>query len=366
MTTTYLVYDIVTGQKRAEIPLSGVTYGELLNDSGGLLGSISARHPKATQEILDPGTTAIFVDRNGTIVWGGVLWRINATSGTEKATLALSANTFWSMFQELSSRGRYIETTQHFTDVDQLQIARTLIDYVQDEGIHGAEANYGISTGSELTTDNGGAQQLRTVHYHSWEKANVGKIVEQLAALQNGFEFDIVCRYNGNDIEKVFRLFYPVIQDTPGILFEYPTNILNYSLHVNAQRQAKKVYAIGAGEGIATLAATAEDPELSNYPMREATFPYKDVTEQATIDGHADADLLKVRYPSMLPTLTMRTNVAEIYPGAFRCGANINVRINDGWVQLDALYRVVQWDCHIDDDGAEHMVIRVNDAEVLV
>jgi hypothetical protein len=361
----YLFYDVLTNLPKAELPLSGVSYSSILNNAGALTATISARHAKATQDVISPWNTAIYVEREGAIVWGGILWRANVQSGTEESTLSLGANEFWSYFQENNNRGRYIRDTKSYTDADQLFIARDIINYAQNTGIHGPTASIGVTVGSELTTDGGGIQQLRTRTYNSWERQVIGKVVEQLAALDNGFEFFIDCDYAGSTINKVFRLYYPIVPDAPGIRFDYPTNVISYTLPIDATKAAKKVDAIGAGEGIDMAIQTVEDTTLLQYPMREATFSYKDVSQADTLLSHATSDLNTVRQPQTIPTLICRVNVPELTPGSFRCGANVQVNLQDGWVNIQGGYRIVQFEVRVDDDGGESMTVRLNDEDVL-
>jgi hypothetical protein len=360
----YLFYDLLTNLPKDELPLNGVVFSNVLNNAGSFQGNISTRHPKALPETLDPGRTAIFVERDGGIVWGGILWRLQVQTGTEKSTISLAGNDFFSYFLDVSNRGRYIRHTKVYTEDDQLFIARDLIDYAQ-EITHGVSANIGVTTGSELTTDEGGIAQLRTRTYNFYERKNIGDAIRDLAALENGFEFVIDCFYDAGTISKVFRLHYPIIHETPPIIFDYPNNILSYTLPVDATKMAKKVDAIGAGEGDSTLIATVEDTSLEQYPQREGTFSYKDISVAATLEARALGDLNRVKSPPTIPTLLCSLQPPEFGPGALRVGANIRAHIDDGFVQLNGPYRVAQTEVRVDDDGSEMMTVRLNGEDVL-
>ena len=77
MTTTYryLFADLLTNDILGELPLTGVSFNQQLNQAGTLQGhlllsgvnSAGLNVPDATI----PARTAIYVDRNGSLVWGG-------------------------------------------------------------------------------------------------------------------------------------------------------------------------------------------------------------------------------------------------------------------------------------------------------
>jgi hypothetical protein len=76
-TYTYLFCDLMTDTLLAELPLSNVEYGTVLNG----IGNMTAHVPYAAETLpLDPeaatvpGRTAVYVDRDGVIVWAGILW----------------------------------------------------------------------------------------------------------------------------------------------------------------------------------------------------------------------------------------------------------------------------------------------------
>lgn len=73
----YVCCDLRSGAIKGEIPLTGVTFSKTLNGNGQFQGTIDLTDP-ATQmvdplNLTTPGRSAIFVDYNGTLVWGGAI-----------------------------------------------------------------------------------------------------------------------------------------------------------------------------------------------------------------------------------------------------------------------------------------------------
>src|ERR1700758_54694 len=133
---TFLFCDLMTNAVLAEIPLSQVSFENRLNDAGTFSGVLTLGDPRIAA--LDPfgstqpGRTAIYVDRGGKLVWGGVLWTRRFDSNSK--ALQLSGNEFWSYF-----KSRLILANLTFiggsgassVGDDQLAIARYLINQAQ-------------------------------------------------------------------------------------------------------------------------------------------------------------------------------------------------------------------------------------------
>jgi hypothetical protein len=117
-------------------------------------------------------------------------------------------------------------------------------------------ADIGVAGGSELS----GVLRDRT--YQAYEVKQIGEAVEQLAAVDGGFDFaiDVTPSFG-----KVLTLSYPRrgrIAGTTGIVFESGKNLLGYTEDVDAGRQATIYTAIGAGDGADMLSGGGGDDTL--------------------------------------------------------------------------------------------------------
>lgn len=359
----FLFADALTGALKEEMPLKDVKFSSLLNGSGSFFASLPTHHPKATAANVSEGNTIIYVVRNQIIVWAGLLWETLTSGGSNSSTITIYGKDLFSYFEDSDNRGMYIWHDLSYENVDQLSIARALITYAQSSSIKGPQANLNILTGTELTTDNGNTQKLRTRNYLAHELRNVGDAITQLAALKTGFDFRIDTNYEAGVPVSRFRLFYPSVGTALGMSLELGKNILGYTQMQEAQSQARRVIVTGQGEGDLKLTSKAEDTVYTSYPMREATFSLGDISEQATLDAHAEAQLQRVRQPRRIPTLVVKSSDPEV--GSFVCGDTMNVKIDDGFVQLNQPYKLVQYEVRLDEDGSEEMTFRFNDPEVI-
>lgn len=342
----FLVGDLLTGVLREEMPFTDIKYSQVLNAPGAFTASIGLRHPKATRANLDPGRTVIYVERDGVLLWGGILWAANPS--VDDAKIGVAGAGFWSYF-----RRRYIRTDKIYTATDQFAIAQDLLNYAQ--GITGGDI--AVDVGAETS----GVDRDRT--YNSWERKNIGEAIEQLAAVEDGFDFAIDVAYDsGGTITKTFRPSYPQRGRSTAIVFELGTNLRGLSQQINAAAQANLIDVIGSGDGAAMLIATVSDASvLATYPLLEDVVSYKDVTETGTLTAHGNAELAARATPvETIPT------VAQAGPdtglGSYITGDEITVRGHDGYVDVDDRMRITQFEVTVDDQGGENVALGLQPA----
>ncbi|MFI9149466.1 hypothetical protein [Streptomyces sp. NPDC053367] len=72
----YLTTHALTNKVLAsDLPLTGVEFGPALSASGTLTGAVAPRLAHLVRSQLDPGNTKIYVERDGRLLWGGIVWR---------------------------------------------------------------------------------------------------------------------------------------------------------------------------------------------------------------------------------------------------------------------------------------------------
>jgi hypothetical protein len=127
-TYRYLFVDLASNTIIAELPLTGVAFTQQLNQAGTFSGHLLLSGINAAQFNVDastiPGYCGLYVDRNGILVWGGVIWGRTYNSTEQKLTF--NAREWISYFER-----RRITQTVDFAGIDQLVIAKTLIEDAQ-------------------------------------------------------------------------------------------------------------------------------------------------------------------------------------------------------------------------------------------
>jgi len=357
MATTYryLFADLLTNNIIAELPLTSVSFTQQLNQAGTLSGQLLLSGLNAnTFNVLNatiPAKTGIYVDRNGTLVWGGVIWGRPYSSDSQ--TLSIEAREFESYFER-----RKITTTTAFTNIDQLSIAQNLITQAQS-AVYG---NIGVTVGTETS----GVLLSRT--YYSYEYKQVYGAIQDLARQNNGFDFNIKVSYDGSgNPAKILQLGYPRIgtvysaNSITAPVFELPaSNIVSYSLSEDGSASANTIYALGAGSNEGKLIATAQDTTkfASGYPLLEEQVNYSEITDSTYLEQLATGQVLSVSNPITIFRVTVPAYVEPQF-GTYSLGDDARLRITDSRfvTTLDNIYRIVGLTVSPGEDGPERVVL---------
>jgi hypothetical protein len=358
MTTTYryLFANLLTNEIIAELPLTGVTFTQQLNQAGTLQGHLLLSGMATEQFNVNastiPAKTAIYVDRNGVLVWGGIIWGRNYNSTEQR--LNLTAREFESYFER-----RRITQTTNFANTDQLVIARTLIDDAQNAPY----GDIGVITGTETS----GILVDRTYYYY--ELKGVYPAIQDLSRAEDGFDFNIQVSYDPITEEpiKTLILGYPRtgtvydVNDPSAFVFLFPAgNIVQYEYPEDGAIAANTVYALGAGSNEGKLIESAQDTSkfADGWALLEEQANYSDVTDTTLLQQLAIGQVNAVSYP---PTTIKIVVPAYVTPefGTYGIGDDARLIITDERFPetLDAVYRIVALNVQPGEDGPERVTI---------
>ena len=356
MTVWRLIYtDLKAGTVLGELPSQTFGFTETLNSDGSfeitmplvtttptgrVTNDVSAL--QITDADLAPGETAVYFERDGAVLWGGIVWGV--TADVLSNTMTVQGAGFLSYF-----RRRYIRTTTTHTAADQLNIARAFIDNAQ------AVSNGSIGI---LTTDTNTSGRTRNRTYLGFERKNVAEALTQLANVLDGFDFRFHSFRNSSGIIVVeFRVSYPATGRRTETVFELGTNvqILNYTSDGSALTNSVDV--IGAGDGDDLKIRTASNPaSLAFRPLLESVASFSDVSVDATLDEHAGRIVTRGSNP--IETLSL-----VIYPdaipnlGSYVIGDQIKIMGDYGYLSMSNFWRIVSLAVTVSPDGAEEVHI---------
>jgi hypothetical protein len=284
--------------------------------------------------------TAVFVDRDGTLIWGGILWTRQYDPVSE--TLTVGGNEFWSYF-----RRRFITDPTSYLSTDQLAIARGIIGWAQGK----PNGDIGVQIGAETS---GVARDFTS---YSFELKPVAEAVEELSQLDDGFDFLIDVAYEGNVPTKKLRLGYPRLGSHGAgseLLFEFPGNAIEPAWNEDGTESANVMYLQGEGGGDAMVRATIASPDMldAGFPLLDGTMAVKDTSDPAQLEERARAVALARRSAITVPKLRVLAN-ADPKLGTYGPGDDARVRITsarfpDG---LDTVRRITQLDITPNEPG---------------
>ena len=358
MTTTYryLFADLLTNEIVAELPVTGVSFTQQLNQAGAfsahlLLSGVNT-YGYNVDASTQPTRNAIYVDRNGILVWGGVIWSRSYNSADQ--VLSITAREFESYFEH-----RLISITEAFTNADQLLIARTLIDNAQSL----PSGDIGVITGSETS----GVLIDRV--YYNYELKNVFQAVQDLSRQGDGFDFSIDVEYDAStDLPiKNFNTYYPrsglvySFGDPDVPVFTFPAgNMVEYEYPEDGSVVATTVYALGAGSNEGKLIATGQDTTklVAGWALLETTSNYSDITDVTVLQELANAQSLATSYPPVVLKVVVPAYVDPVF-GTYQVGDDARIIITDSRFPntLDEIYRIVGLTVQPGEDGPERVTL---------
>ncbi|MFB7900200.1 hypothetical protein ACFC1B_28215 [Streptomyces xiamenensis] len=337
-----LVCDLRSDQVLDVLPVHGLRTEEWIGRTGTLSGTIPVPTPELAARVraaVVPGRTALWVERGREIWWGGILWTAEPQTGERGAvTVAVQAAT-WDSY--LSHRKLYDTLTA--SNTDQYDIARGLIDYAQQT----PGGDIGIETGAEVS----GVLRDRT--YRRYDLPVIRDLIDNLAAVENGFEWRIGSYRDTASGRRVKRLQlgHPTIRTgNADIVLSYPGPVMSYRWPHDGTSRANAWQSRGASDN--TNQAVESLPLMSpllvddsdierGWPRLDGSSDYPSVERPTTLAAHARADAAAALTPRTIPQVTVHMGAAPIGPALL--GATIRLRIRDVWhpAGLDERYRVV-------------------------
>lgn len=361
MTTTYryLFVDLSTNSIIAELPLTGVGFTQQLNQAGTFQGHLLLSGINTDKFNVDastiPGRCGLYVDRDGILVWGGVIWGRSYNSSSQ--TLTFSAQEWISYFDH-----RRVTQDVQFTNIDQLVIAKTLIEDAQTA----TYGDIGVLYNSQGQTTSG---VLVSRTYYNYEFKNVFQAIQDLSRQSDGFDFAIDVDYDNVTglPTKTFNTYYPrsgVAYTTNSLtvpVFEFPAgNVVEYEYPEDGAAVANTVYGLGAGSNEGKLLSLGQDTSklTAGWALLETTANYSDITDQTVLNNLSQAQALATSYPPVVLKVVVPASVNPVF-GTYSVGDDARIIITDSRFPntLDEIYRIVGLTVQPGEDGPERVTL---------
>lgn len=316
----YTFVSLTTQTVIGALPLQGVSFNRPLNAPGALSGQVPLGDPRIGS--LDPiGTTspskvALYVDRDGVLIWGGIVWARSYDS-TARA-LTISAAEFESYFAR-----RLITATYAPAGIDQCTIAQALIT--------AAQAATGGNVGVVVGTQTSGV--LRSFTWNGYELKTVQTALKDIGQQAGGFDWSFDPAYIAGAPRTTFNTFYPArgtANAVNGLLFELPGNVVSYTLPEDGSAIDVTSYMTGSGSGASQIQTSATSGTLLGfgYPLLESASSDSSIVDLTTLGNAASARQSAANNPVSLLTLVVRADQDPVL-GSYGPGDEIRVRITD-------------------------------------
>jgi hypothetical protein len=362
-------YDLNTNTFIAEIPASGLTFDSRLDDDGACSFYANLQSPQVAVQLADVlgyagNPFAIYIDRNGTIVWGGICWTGLYTKSSGK--IEFGGKEFGSYFGQRVAAADYSESTYPAG----LNPA-TLIYKIYTDAQNAALAGLGASIGLNVVA---GATSIPLIipGYPIAQLTTVKQIAEDMAAISypgaGGIDTAITVAYDTNGIPtRTLNIYSPRvgrIAGTTGLIFDL-SNVIDYTWPTDSTQVGNTIFALGAGNGDAQPRQVVQSGSpvggLGQAPRLDKVVT---TTAQSADQIALMANGLAQQYgaPLRTPTVTIATD-ADPALGTWIIGDDARLylqedeRFPNG---LDEYWRIVQQSVAVPDEGKATVTLTFN------
>lgn len=340
---TYLFVDILANRVINELPAYGTYFSRELSGIGNMTAYLPMNTSQYTNTEIKsatvPGKTALYALRDGACVWSGPIW--TRTYNAQGSNLALTGQTWESWLNKF-----YPPASLRYTSVEQRNIVLDLITDMQAVPLQNAQftlpANYPT-------------QIARTENFPFEDLKSYGEIIEYLSEYDDGFDYEIVGYIDGAGVpQRLVNLGSPQLgrtQTLSGLIWDYPTSIVDYYYTENASDGAVKVWGVGGAptDNAAPIRSSYTQDDIvaqGNYPLLQSVFTNGDVTRQITLDSQTKTFGNAKRSPVVGWSIEVDPTIDPVV-GTWQLGDQAHLTIEDeGFFETpySGYVRVIGWE----------------------
>lgn len=283
--------------------------------------------------ILVACSNEVRIKRLGTYLAGGQMVYFETNVDANQQVINVKATGFLNLFKD-----RYTEELKFYDATQATAIGASLINDSQAL----PNGSFGVTIGSLATVG---------LHDRQYDRTNIKSALQDLTTSQVS-PFDMEFTY-----DKVFNTYSQLGTVRPDIIFEYPNNIISFSVPNDGTGIANQIIALGQGFG-----TEAQSQAISESAGSQATYRLRQkiITSNGTDDSDlgltdaADRELSAWAFPFEVPTITIDGNVAPFITD-YGIGDRIFVRINNynTLAHINNYFRIERIELDIDEDDNE-------------
>lgn len=346
----YLATDLVTGRILGELPINNASLDCQLNHAGNMSagGKLSDPRLDDTEFIARtvPGKTAFWAYRENQIVWGGII--LSRQYQSNGKSLTMTGQTF-----ECYAARRFPRLILGSSVVNLSMGQAAMIDYLwkQLQGI--TAGNIGVNSANLPMID-----PNTTLTINGFDLAtSYDDLIQSIVSLQGGPDYTISWFEDGFGSPQAQLVVATPIGNPVGITdltIDYPGPIADYQYNENSSSGNNQWWAVGDGDGAAAIVGSAGDANslTSDYPIWEGVNNYSGVTDQATINSHAQSDLSALPIPLVTHNVDL---IGSAFPqfGSYGMGDYVTAHVTDPRFPQGNTFnvRAIGWTIQPPDEG---------------
>ncbi|MBC9717803.1 hypothetical protein H9Y04_35260 [Streptomyces sp. TRM66268-LWL] len=329
----YIAAHALTGDVlHGYLPLTGVECGPELNGPGSLSATLDPGLARPIYEYLDPGNTLLYVERDGRLVWGGIVWRAEPQGPVfpiEAAGFGSYPHRRHDLHGNLDGRGPYIEA-------DPCQVIRDAWEYLQEQ----PDGDLNVTVDDTKSKATAGTSKT-PYSLPKTEARNLGEVIDEMADIEDGLEWTESVTWSDRRASHRIHLGAPRLgRRREDITFTSGINIASAPQAIeDADEFAQAVVALGAGEGRKRPHAvdSVRDGRLRLEHRLETNE--KSV---AKLRSRARQQRLRRQVLTDLTELDVRDHPAAPF-GAWNIGDDVLVRLREQHISYEGWHRITGW-----------------------
>lgn len=336
--TTWIIGDLLTGDRLQTLPVVSGSWSDVLNDSGSISCTVSLRDPDVQRldlaESAKPGRTFLAAVDRDTVLQAGPVWRHSYDNSAGQLTL--SGAGMYSYFDrrvllpvlDPAQLPSDPATDSVYTGLSLQGIAVEIVE----QALTWPSGNVPVITPAPIA-----GSSERT--YRGADLAPVGTRLRELSAVQGGPDIRFTPRFTTDrlGVEWVMEIGTP----TQPLLFSAVEPVFAVGLpgssvsalrvDVDGAKIGSRAYASGGRASEQTLVSKSFDPRLTSegFPLLDLVDSARaTVTELLTLQGYSDELALGSRLPVQSWSFTHQVDQRPFLTG-FTVGDFAKVRVYD-------------------------------------
>lgn len=328
----YWTQHALTGEMlHPALPCSEVEFGRELNGPGSFTATLAPRFVKANVDTLIPRLALLYVEADGYLRWGGLVWSVEAENDQYRVEAA-----GWSSYLtkrhdshgNLNGRGPYAYG-------DPCQIIRDIWAYAQEQ----PDGNLGVVVDPTTSSAKAGTPAEPWAS-HWYETPVLGDLVDDLVSEDGSPQYTNHTEYQANSsVKRRILLGYPRLgARRTDISFRSGVNIVSAPpVAYSGDDYANTIIATGSGEGTATRFAvnTVRDGGL----RLEGVLALPTVNGNDALGRRAAAERKRRQIIGDVESIQVRHHPAAPI-GSWQIGDDVQVQVNNQWVSWSGWSRI--------------------------
>ncbi|MEU2558433.1 hypothetical protein ABZ626_03660 [Streptomyces longispororuber] len=354
MAYRFITARALTGDVLAwDLPMSNVEFGPSLSAAGSFSGEVAPRLATLVRTQVDAGDTWLYVERDGRLMWGGLVWRATPEGSALQVEAAGPGSYPYrrhDLHGNLNGRGPYV-------NADPCRVIRDVWAYLQEQ----PDGDLGV-----LVDDTTSKVQVGTpgdrYSIDWWEAPVLGDVIEDMVQVEGGPEWTETVSWTGEKPRHRIRIGWPRLGTRRrDLAFTTGVNIIeSVAVEYDADEAAQVVIGLGAGEG--------RSRRRTIDAVRNGRLRLEHVLEVASEKG---ADRLAARARTERIARQVTGEVTEItvhdHPaapiGSWQIGDEVRVRVHDDWADYDMWSRIISYQIRPGAEDSERAVLQLRRAD---